>query len=398
MYARHDGPWPARRQTPRERPGLGDRRAASSHDDDIRAAEGAPIFAPGTGRQRPCHMARGRALGAHDGDVDVTVDVEPLIRVIEHQYTRSLRAGFLRARQSVGIRHHDRVRYEPLMDGLLVAAIAAQQDARSDAPAREERGDPGGQGCLPRSADGEIADGDRRQRQRPFPQPAPGVGARPGAHDRAIEERDGQQDAARRARGRSAAPPQPLGNPLGAHPVPMTSCRLRDTASMPRRSPSLPASTSTGGAYITSIVVKGFGMHIRSQDPRYHAEATRAPTATLGTPACCAAAIAPGCTRSAGPRGPSGVIATTAPPSSARTIPNSPTSPPRCVDPRTERYPQRTPRSARYPPSRCRLISITTSSPRWRYSRGRMRLCQRTNTNGRRDSRNARTWSSPVTR
>src|SRR2546425_5664388 len=64
---------------------------------------------------------------------------EPLIRVIEHQHPRSLRAGFLRARQSVGIRHHDRVRYEPLMDGLLVAAIAAQQDARSEPPARKER-------------------------------------------------------------------------------------------------------------------------------------------------------------------------------------------------------------------------------------------------------------------
>jgi len=40
-------------------------------------------------------------------------------------------------------------------------------------------------------------------------------------------------------------------------------------------------------------------MHIRSHDPRYHAEDTRAPAAIIETPACCAAAIAPALRRAA---------------------------------------------------------------------------------------------------
>ena len=125
------------------------------------------------------------------------------------------------------------------MHVLLVAAIAPQQDARFDAAAREERRDPRRQRRLPRSADREVADGDGRQGQWTLPQPAARVRARSGAHDRAVQERDGQQHAARRARGRGAAPPEPLGDALGAHDVPLTSCKLRVTASIPSRSPSL---------------------------------------------------------------------------------------------------------------------------------------------------------------
>src|SRR5439155_1434051 len=152
----HDGVWPPAAEVPRERARLGDRRTAPRYDDDVRAAQRAPVFAPGTSRQRPRDVARGRTLRAHDGDVDVARDIEPLIGVIEHEH--------------------------------------------------------------------------------PCP---PGAGAQDGA----IEDRGGQPDAPRHARGGRAAPPQPLGNPLSAHPVPMTSRRLWETTSMPRRNPSLPAAT-----------------------------------------------------------------------------------------------------------------------------------------------------------
>ena len=120
-----DRVWPPAAEVPRERARLGDRRTAPRHDDDIRAAQGAPVFAPGTGRQRPRHVARRRTLRAHDGDVDVARDIEPLIGVIEHEHPRPPGAGFLGARQPVGVGDDDRIRHEPLMHCLLVSAIAA---------------------------------------------------------------------------------------------------------------------------------------------------------------------------------------------------------------------------------------------------------------------------------
>src|SRR5438552_1964784 len=78
------------------------------------------------------------------------------------------------------------------------------------------------------------------------------------------------------------------------------------------------------------MVANGLGRQKRSQERSHHADDARAPTAMTRAAACWAAASAPGFTRSAGPRGPSGVRATVAPSRRCRTRPSSPTSPPRC--------------------------------------------------------------------
>ena len=98
-------------------------------------------------------MARRRALRAHDRNVDVALDIEPLIGIVEDKDARALRAGFLGARQPIGIGHDDRPGHQTLMHGLLVAAIAPQQDPRLDAAPSEERRRPGRERRLSGSAD-----------------------------------------------------------------------------------------------------------------------------------------------------------------------------------------------------------------------------------------------------
>jgi len=67
----------------------------------------------------------------------------------------------------------------------------------------------------------------------------------------------------------------------------------------------------------------------------------------------------------AGPRGPSGVIATSCPFNNSRESPTSARLAPRDVDPRTVRKPNASATRAINSPSRCSLISTATPSLRW---------------------------------
>src|SRR5207248_168426 len=166
-------------------------------------------------------------------------------------------------------------------------------------------------------------------------------------HGDPVQAGQGNERQARHAR-RRRGPPQPLHHASRAHPslVPrlpspyvtrLSSSSARVSACL---SAALPCSTANGGLYTISTAANGRGRQNRSQDRSHQAEEVRAPAAITSASACWAAASAPGFIRSAGPRGPSGVSATSPPCRRWRTRPSSPTSPPRLDDPRTTRYPR----------------------------------------------------------
>ena len=108
----------------------------------------------------------------------------------------------------------------------------------------------------------------------------------------------------------------------------------------------------------------GFGIRNLSQVRSRHAFLTETPTAITGAPARCAAISAPGANERAGPRGPSGVIATSRPASSSRESPTRARLAPRDVEPRTVRNPNDSATRAISSPSRCSLMSTETPSSR----------------------------------
>ena len=223
MHAPHHSLRPPRRNAGRESQTFGDGRAPPRHDDDVRTTERAPILAPGPRWKRPCDRARRRTFGAHHRDVDVAGDIEPLIRVVQNQHLGSRPPGALRAGHTVGVRDNDGPGNQPLMHGLLVAAVAAQQDARLQAPPREERGGPRRDRRLSSAPDRQVPDRNRRQRQWAPPQPTPLVGGCASRHEGAVDHREGQQHATRDTRGCGATPPEPLREPMSAHDAVITS-------------------------------------------------------------------------------------------------------------------------------------------------------------------------------
>ena len=127
----------------------------------------------------------------------------------------------------------------------------------------------------------------------------------------------------------------------------------------------------------------GFGITNRSQLRSLHARSADAATGRMKESDLCAATNAPGANVSAGPRGPSGVIATSWPDFSSRTSEMSARSAPRVVDPRMSPYPSDSAARATISPSRCSLIRTSTPCPRWCQSSGSRWPCQRAKMNGR---------------
>src|SRR5688572_14812218 len=95
------------------------------------------------------------------------------------------------------------------------------------------------------------------------------------------------------------------------------------------------ASIFTGSPYATVMVAYGLGIMNLSQLFKYQALLAWAARGSMGAPDLCAAMRAPGAYLYAGPRGPSGVIATSPPSLSTRTKPSRARSAPRLLEPRT---------------------------------------------------------------
>ena len=114
----------------------------------------------------------------------------------------------------------------------------------------------------------------------------------------------------------------------------------------------------------------------RSQLLRRQARSATATTGRMNESDLCAATNAPGANFAAGPRGPSGVIATSCPACSSLTIEIRARSAPRVLDPRISPKPSELAARATSSPSRCSLIKTTTLWSRWYQRSGSRCPCQ----------------------
>jgi hypothetical protein len=133
-----------------------------------------------------------------------------------------------------------------------------------------------------------------------------------------------------------------------------------------------------------------------SQLESLHAADAHAAAGTSGAADRCAAMRGPGATFFAGPRGPSGVIATIRPERTADTTSRMARPPPRVVDPRITPYPSDCATRAIISPSRCSLTRIDTSRSRLCHMSGSSCPCHKANTPPTRDLPSLLTSSSPT--
>ena len=143
-------------------------------DHRVRAVERRPAFAPRPGRKGPADRAGG--LRAHDQDVEVAADVEPLVGIVEHQDLGAVGQRALGAGGPVGVGHDHRLGHRVLVHERLVVAVAAEQNAGPKAARHVVPGDPDGDRRLPRPAHRQVADRHRRQRQVAHGHPPAAVG------------------------------------------------------------------------------------------------------------------------------------------------------------------------------------------------------------------------------
>jgi hypothetical protein len=112
------------------------------------------------------------SLGAHDRQVEVTADIEPLVGVVEHQHLRAVGQRPFRAGHPVGVGNHYRAGHRVLVHQGLVAAVPAQQDAGPEAARLVVAGDPDRDRRLARPAYREVAHRHRGQRKVVHREPA----------------------------------------------------------------------------------------------------------------------------------------------------------------------------------------------------------------------------------
>ena len=200
----------------RERAGRLGRRPLPGDDHGVGPVERLPTFPPRSRGQRPAHRA-GR-LRAHDQDVEVAADVEPLVRVVEHEYLRPVGERPLGARRAIRIGDHHRPRDGVLVNQRLIAAVAAEQHTGNQAARDVVAGDPDRDRGLARSADGEIADRDGRQREIVHRKPSAAVREASHRHRAAPEPRGRQERQAGEPRVGPSAGPQPAHDPVRIAP------------------------------------------------------------------------------------------------------------------------------------------------------------------------------------
>jgi hypothetical protein len=105
--------------------------ALTGDHNRIGPLQGSESFSPGTCGQGPTNGTG--SLGAHHRDVEIAVDVQPLVGVVQNQDLRSSGQRPLRTGRPVGIGNDSSFRDRVLVHQDLVRAVAPQQDPRDQA-------------------------------------------------------------------------------------------------------------------------------------------------------------------------------------------------------------------------------------------------------------------------
>ena len=171
-------------------------------------------------------------------------------------------------------------------------------------------------------------------------------------------------------------------SPFHPHSLPLRSAIATARSSAPCVALSVsgtPGVTTTYRGHVTATRENGFGIRNPSHVRSTHARSGLTSNAPIHpAPVSAASCAAPGLATIAGPFGPSAVIAQMRPSPYARSIPRSPTLPPREDDPRTATNPSRSTVRAINSPSKLRLIRIAIPSPRNRCAHSSSDRCQKT--------------------
>ena len=269
----------------------------------------------GPAGQRPADRAGG--LRAHDQDVEVAADVEPLVGVVEHQDLGAVGQRPLGARPP----GRDRRRRPPRAPSAGAPGSRRRRSrgagcragGRATRSAGRSRWRSASCPTRPPSRLPTATDGSGRSRTG---NPAAAVGEAARVHREAPEARDRQQRQARQPRVRAPAGPQPAHDPVGVAPAAHGSFPAISAQSLLRLAQSRREPAVAGGHLERASVPdraprrRASGIMNRSHESNRHARSASAWSGTITPPPRCAAATTPGFISRRGPVGPSGVNAT----------------------------------------------------------------------------------------
>lgn len=176
-------------------------------DDEIGPTQRTQRLAPGPHGER--RRGDSHRLGRHHGNVEITLDAETLIGIVQHDNLGTAFRSLPGPCQTVWVLDDNGWWEEAAVKVALVTTIAPQEDPGAQAAARVMPGDPGCEGRLSRSANGEVANRDGRETYG-GPAKHPGsVGASPGGNGASIQQGGGQEREARQTRRPRLFSPQP---------------------------------------------------------------------------------------------------------------------------------------------------------------------------------------------